>query len=470
MLNVSEDGFSFRAVNPVQPKGNIRFALAIDGTRLEGTGELEWFGENGRVGGLRFTEVSKEFRREIRRLLTKSRPLAGSGRAFISAAAAPVETREEPRSDLKAELPKAEPVLPLDEQPERNIEAPPTAAISADTADKTRWMEDVQPRKRRAQAPPMEGPEPTKMLLRVAPEVEEQEPPLAPPAVSNAGKLEIEKETTPSTGLPGLHFGQSKAVVLPHQTNPEMPEESAVGRAFPIAAERREGRALWLNAVDREKSKKLATPDVVQTGSVPRSRLGRVAAVAIVVAAMVVVLSEGVFSFRREVGESLIWLGENLAGETKPVEPGRPVGVATLPVTPAVNPPARSPVADAYANPVPAKPPPIQDAPNTPANSSKLTAAGAAPEEPGQAELAVAQRILGGKNGSRDITGAMKLLWVSVQKGNSTAVLTLSELYVRGQVVTKNCAQARVLLTAAAKEGSAVAKGRLEQLSEEGCP
>ncbi len=85
-------------------------------------------------------------------------------------------------------------------------------------------------------------------------------------------------------------------------------------------------------------------------------------------------------------------------------------------------------------------------------------------------ELAAAKRILGSKNGSRDITRAVKLLWVAVQKGNSAAGLTLSDLYLRGQVVAKNCAQVRVLLTAAARKGSAEAKARFEQLSAQGCP
>ena len=84
--------------------------------------------------------------------------------------------------------------------------------------------------------------------------------------------------------------------------------------------------------------------------------------------------------------------------------------------------------------------------------------------------MAAAKRILGSKNGSQDITVAMKLLWLAVQKGNPAAVLTLSDLYLRGQVVAKNCAQARVLLMAAAKKGSAEAKARLEQSRQEGCP
>jgi hypothetical protein len=413
MLNVSEDGFSFRAVNPVQPNGNIRFALLIDGTRLEGTGELEWARENGKVGGLRFTEVSKEFRREIRRLLTKSQPLAGSWRVFIPAVAAPVDTQEKPRSDLNAEPPKAEPVAPLIERSELKIEAPPA---------------------------------------------------------SNTGIPELEKEAAAAPGLPATDARRDEAV--PGQVKPKMPQESTLGRASVIASKRWGEPALWLNAVERAKAKRFVTTEEVQTGSLLPRRLSRTAAVGIV-AAILVVLSSGIYSFRREVGESLIWLGENLAGETKPVEPGRPVEVATLPVTPTVNPPAnppaRPPVADAYANPVPAKAPTIQEAPSTTASSSELSAPGTPPEEPGRAELAEAQRILGRKNGSRDITGAMKLLWIAVQKGNTTAVLTLSDLYARGQVVAQNCAQARVLLTVAAKKGSEEAKARLGQLSQQGC-
>ena len=413
MLNVSEEGFSFRAVNPVQPNGNVRFALLIDGTRLEGTGELKWARENGKVGGLRFTDVSKEFRREIRRLLTKSQPLAGSWKVFIPAVAAPVDTQEKHRSDLNAEPPEAQPIAPLMEKPELKIEAPPA---------------------------------------------------------SNAGISELEKETAPAPELPATDARRDE--VVPGQIEPKTPQESALGRASANASKRWGEPALWLNAVERARAKRFATTEEVQTGSLPPRRLSRTAAVGIV-AAMIVVLSAGIYSFRREVGESLIWLGENLAGETRSVEPGRPVGVATLPVTPAVNPPAnppvRSPAADDTATASAAKEPSLQKAPNTPTNSSKPTTAGAPPEEPGKAELAEAQRILGRKDGSRDVTGAMKLLWIAVQKGNTTAVLTLSDLYARGQVVAQNCAQARVLLTVAAKKGSEEAKTRLGQLSRQGC-
>ncbi len=477
MLNVSEEGFSFRAVSPVRPNEKIRFAFAIDGTRrLEGTGELEWTEENGRVGGLQFTDVSEEFRREIRRWLRKSQPSVGAEREFIPAAAAPVDTLEKPLPDLKAEPLKAQSAASLVEKPELKIEAPPAAAAPADTAEKQRWSEDVQPRKPRTLVPPIEEPEPPKMLHPVAPKVEEPESRMARPAVLNVGKLEIEKETVPSAGLPAMDSPRAETVVVPDQVKMKAVEGSAVDRALPILAEQREEPAAQWKAVEWKKPKELATAEEVQEGSLPR--LSRAAAVGIVAAGMAVVLAAAVFSFRREVGESLIWLGEKMAGETKPAESERRATPKTLPATPAMNPSANSPSgslaagarAKARANPVPAEAPRIQKAPSTPAGSSEVAAPGTALEEPGQAELAVAQRILESKNGSRDITGAMKLLWVAVQKGNSAAVLTLSDLYLRGQVVAKNCAQARVLLTAAAKKGSAEAKARLELLSEEGCP
>jgi PilZ domain-containing protein len=466
MLNVSAEGFSFRAMSPVRPNEKIHFAFAIDGKRrLEGTGELEWTEENGKVGGLQFTDVSEEFRREIRRWLSKPQPSVGAGRGFIPAAAAPVNTLEKPRLDLQAEPPRG-PAAPLLQKPELKIEAPPAAAAPADSAEKQRWREDVQPRKPRTLAPPIEEPQPPKMLQPVATKVEEPEPRMAYPAVLNIGKLESKKETALSAGRHAMDSPRAEVVVVPDQVKMKTLEGSAVSGALPIVAEQPEEPA-----VERKRPKELTTAKEVQEGSF--QRLSRTAAAGIAAAGMAVVLAGAVFSFRREVGESLIRLGEKMVGETKPADPERRATLKTLPVTPAMNPSAKLPSgspADARANPVPMEAPPIQKLPSTPAGSPKVAAPGTALEEPGQAELAVAQRILGIKNGSRDITGAMKLLWAAVQKGNSAAVLTLSDLYLRGQVVAKNCAQARVLLTAATKKGSAEAKARLEQLRAEGCP
>jgi TPR repeat protein len=70
VLNLSEQGFGFHAVAPVQPNGNIRFTIELDANRkFEGNGRLEWLDQNRTTAGLQFTEVSEDFRKEIRHWL-----------------------------------------------------------------------------------------------------------------------------------------------------------------------------------------------------------------------------------------------------------------------------------------------------------------------------------------------------------------------------------------------------------------
>ena len=81
----------------------------------------------------------------------------------------------------------------------------------------------------------------------------------------------------------------------------------------------------------------------------------------------------------------------------------------------------------------------------------------------------MAQGILRGKNREQDLSRAVDLLWSAVKKGNVPAEVTLGDLYRRGDGVEKNCDQARVLLVAASKKGSADARQQLEQMAEKGC-
>jgi len=70
VLNFSEHGFGFRAVKRVHPKEEVKFAFNLaDQRRLEGRGRLEWADKEGRVAGLQFTDVSEEFRSEMRNWL-----------------------------------------------------------------------------------------------------------------------------------------------------------------------------------------------------------------------------------------------------------------------------------------------------------------------------------------------------------------------------------------------------------------
>jgi len=67
VLNLSEHGFGFRAVKRVRPKQEVKFAFNLDEKRrVGGSGRLEWSDKEGRVAGVQFTEVSEEFRSEMR--------------------------------------------------------------------------------------------------------------------------------------------------------------------------------------------------------------------------------------------------------------------------------------------------------------------------------------------------------------------------------------------------------------------
>jgi hypothetical protein len=61
-------------------------------------------------------------------------------------------------------------------------------------------------------------------------------------------------------------------------------------------------------------------------------------------------------------------------------------------------------------------------------------------------------------------------LWTAVENGDTHAEVALAGRYVRGEGVPQSCAQARVLLEAAVKRGSAEGKQKLDELPRAGCP
>jgi hypothetical protein len=87
----------------------------------------------------------------------------------------------------------------------------------------------------------------------------------------------------------------------------------------------------------------------------------------------------------------------------------------------------------------------------------------------GDAEFALAERYLREKSGPGSSAAAANSLWAAVKKGNVSAEIALADLYARGDGVTKNCDQARVLLRAAAEKGSNVASQQLAQVIRSGC-
>ncbi len=99
-----------------------------------------------------------------------------------------------------------------------------------------------------------------------------------------------------------------------------------------------------------------------------------------------------------------------------------------------------------------------------------VSAPSGAAEQNGAQELVTAEKYLdSGPGKARDSQQAASWLWKAVAKKNLTAALLLSDLYLRGDGVTKSCDQARLLLYAAARKGGAGAAERLRNLPAFGC-
>ncbi len=212
--------------------------------------------------------------------------------------------------------------------------------------------------------------------------------------------------------------------------------------------------------------------------------------------------------FHRDLGNGLIWLGARLsgAGTQTASAPEVPTNPAVVPqTTPSSAQPAVSPPADTTQNPLRStelkETSPAPSAPETrkPANPPAAATANAANSaakaknestppsgpatnkqsaqkppsesetEAGEQEYSQAQGIL--KSGDREggFQEAVRLLWIAVEKGNSKAEVSLAELYLRGEGVTRNCDQTRILLTAAARKGNAEAQRRLQTFLRQGC-
>jgi hypothetical protein len=183
----------------------------------------------------------------------------------------------------------------------------------------------------------------------------------------------------------------------------------------------------------------------------------------------------------------MAWRGAQATSQNSHVQPQAPPAVTTEPVVPTAAPPATAKAA-----------PPDRVSPSTTQtavpsksdqesgkarvktqsamNDQPLTAPGAeqnrreTPGRNGAVELAIAQDYLNGANGEpRNSAEAAKWLWKSMAKHNATATLALADLYLKGDGVSKNCDQARILLDSAARGGIQQAGERLRNLQAFGC-
>lgn len=193
---------------------------------------------------------------------------------------------------------------------------------------------------------------------------------------------------------------------------------------------------------------------------------------------IVVLVVAGVVLFQRfrpKVGESLILLGERINGTAK----SQPLNTSTQPSSAQAT--AQTGLADeakpdavqTEAIPGAAKKETHKDS-ALPVDASKQvntqTSETAIPRQEAPTEETADRPADPGATNSKEARSAEAAqLWSAVASGDSSAEIDLARLYLRGDGVPRNCVQAKVLLRAAAKAGSAKASQQLKKLRSSAC-
>jgi hypothetical protein len=193
-------------------------------------------------------------------------------------------------------------------------------------------------------------------------------------------------------------------------------------------------------------------------------------------ALVIIIVALGYVAWRNTQNSSAI---AQLAPQTPPAveqptksSPTQPAPPATQPDVNNTAPPKEAAEAPKPAR-APSRPEPAPARPNPAALIAKDQPKKSPPPQAsagGSQELAVAEGYLNGTNGrQRNSAEAAQWLWKAVEKRNIAATMLLSDLYLKGNGVPKNCDQAHVLLDAAASRGVRDAAERLRNLKAYGC-
>ena len=463
LLGICELGLSFRAVAPLKSDGPINFTFTLDGkNRLQGVGEIAWTEDDAKTGGLKFTTVSTQFRESLLAWLADDILPKNSGREYTPAAALPLDSLDKIKSSIREG--KTETIKASVRRVEENV---------AEAKDPEPRPAPVPPVFQKPIVPSLPGRPP---LATVRPE-----PTLTAAPSSSESTFALSGFRLPSASPPS----PAEPAVISPAPSPSEPAPTFEAIRFPLEIPP-PGRP----AVDD-----LPPPAFVRgfsTEDLPAEspRLNRAAAAGIISLALAVILVALVLSFRREVGETLIHLGRQLAGEQQPL-PASPTQNPAIPAASTVrNDPAPASLPASNPSPSSSGQPSASIAQSQPAATPTQTPGVAAQSAPdrastirqiedlpaledggsGQKEFDQAKTILKGIHRQRDIQMAVALLWTGVRKGYVPADVTLADLYARGDGVQRSCEQARVLLKAAIQKGSPEGRRRLAQLRQQGCP
>src|ERR1700690_2050061 len=98
IADLGEGGLGFQTIAAIERDGPLRFWFTLDSDdRVQATGELVWTDESRKVGGLRFTQISKEALDVIQDWIERKDTQAGGA----------TDTRDEVKVEAPLEAPPA---------------------------------------------------------------------------------------------------------------------------------------------------------------------------------------------------------------------------------------------------------------------------------------------------------------------------------------------------------------------------
>lgn len=456
--DISEEGFAVRAMMPLTPGEGTPFSFLLgESTRIEGEGQVVWVEDKGKVAGIRFTHMSAQARKDIQNWLNGLTDVPETKEEQVAAAQNFEQLREELRNAPPRNAPPSEasvkpsksrwPVQSPESEPEGGFQEPaeePPAEIHED-------------REWRAASHPI--PFPGAANSQVGQDNAERK--FAPqPAPRDAFENKVRPEPVPRR-VPGPN---------PSGQLPPLPDISKILMQPPKKASSYGHQAPVLEPLD--------SPHMYESRRGGGFTASRAIMIMIVLAAAL-----AIYAYRQTVGEMLIWLGQQVSGPstTQTSAPPEQSGPNQDANPPATTPPAANPssvpapensTAQSEAKPEnngnnntqvnPAPPKPTRSTAAVPGPSPVNSDA---TSEAGSTEYSQAQQMLH----AGDTSEAVRFLWIAVEKGNSSAELTLAELYWHGRGVARNCDQTRILLSAAARKGNSDAEKLLRLFQREGC-
>lgn len=195
-------------------------------------------------------------------------------------------------------------------------------------------------------------------------------------------------------------------------------------------------------------------------------------------AMLVVMLLMILFLFRQEAGDGLIWLGKKIAGEPgalpiqqsdeqvqtpSPIADTSKVDTHKEQESGVVKKSVLAPLSTTVPGDIVA---PAQT--SQPSATGEFLSGTQGAVKNGNSEAGSHPEAIRPKVVTEDKAETVRLLWAEVARGEISAEVALADMYVHGEGVPKNCAQARVLLSAAAKAGNVIAVRKLIDLDSEG--